>query len=112
MSEQGKRTPTPWRLSDTGRTIHGTGRNFQVCTIPAGGVRLSGVDIANGKFIVRACNSHDELLEACKAALKQHRLERRQIFGTDALEEQLRAAISKAEAGHAERVLAETEPKP
>lgn len=48
-------------------------------------------------YIVDRETSAPELLEACKAALKTHRMERQQIFGTDALEEELRAAIAKAE---------------
>lgn len=38
-----------------------------------------------------------ELLEACKALLVAYRLARRQIAGTDAVEEWARAAIQKAE---------------
>ena len=45
------------------------------------------------------CNSHEKLLAAAEAALQAHRLNRKQIFGTDALEEQLRAAIREAKAG-------------
>lgn len=36
---------------------------------PSGKTMAFCKDEANANFIVRACNSHDELLEACKVAL-------------------------------------------
>ena len=51
---------------------------------------LVHVKEANAEFIVRACNSHEELLEACKQALSVYKKE---SYNTASLEQ----AISKAE---------------
>lgn len=47
--------------------------------------------------ILRAVNAYDELLAACKELLREYRLHRPQIFGTDATEEYARTAIARAE---------------
>jgi hypothetical protein len=51
----------------------------------------------NAAFIVKACNSHKRLVEACKALLKIYRLYRPQVAGTDAVEEDARAALASVE---------------
>mgnify|MGYP001558443365 FL=1 len=50
---------------------------------------------ANAEFIVRACNSHDELLEAIRAILFQ--VYQGKVLERDACINQARAAIAKAE---------------
>ncbi len=47
----------------------------------------------------RTCDIATDLLAACEAALKAHRVNRKQIAGTDALEDQLRAALAAAKGG-------------
>jgi hypothetical protein len=49
-------------------------------------------DLANAQFIVRACNSHNDLLEACKAVV---RMGSHSPF--DAASMMAKAAITKAE---------------
>lgn len=69
-----KHTPGPWRtriaVADQGQPL--------VIYPPDGNLRIAKICInkgeetmqANAQFIVQACNSHDELLEACKLAQK------------------------------------------
>ena len=59
------------------------------------------VDEANAEFIVRACNAHDELLEACKDALNLLEecptVTRESIpYDSTMWQQKLRAAIAKA----------------
>jgi hypothetical protein len=61
-------TPTPWKYLDyavVSDKINEYG-NFIVVEAPA---RNEDIDQDNLKFIVRAVNSHDELLEACNSAI-------------------------------------------
>ncbi len=74
MSES-KHTPVPWSVRDNENgtlVINATEPDGSPCQ-PA---RINGnaddevygpVTRANAEFIVRACNAHDDLLEACKA---------------------------------------------
>ncbi len=61
--ETGKHTPTPWKLSESGdetfQMIEGGGNAVYVALTQ--NVKI-GSPIANAKFIVRACNSHEELV--------------------------------------------------
>ena len=68
-------TPTPWNYAELhpdGAIIkrHGTFEintpNYDVCAVTFTGGPIRKEDDA--RFIVQACNSHDELLAACKAA--------------------------------------------
>ena len=54
--------------------------------------------VANAERICQCVNNFDDLLETCKELLQAYRLNRKQIFGTDAIEEAARQAITKAEA--------------
>ena len=60
--------------------------------------QMDGSGAANATFIVTACNAHDDLLAACKAAAELHAQyhvlspHERRVF------QQLRTAIEKAEA--------------
>ena len=57
-------------------------------------------ETANAEFIVRACNSHDELLEACKEMLEEYIADLRENGVTDGnyFSHLLENAIRKAEA--------------
>lgn len=73
-------TPTPWSNTPMQPTIWANDGDLKVATIadlpwvdnPVTGKRESQwqVENANAAFIVKACNCHEELLEACKAALQ------------------------------------------
>lgn len=52
---------------------------------------------ANAAYIVRACNHHEELAGALKELLSAYRVKRPQIFGTDEIEEHVRAILEKIE---------------
>jgi hypothetical protein len=83
MSEQAKHTPTPWRIETMrphtlGKAwINAEGMNFVADCSSASARTEHGfcgrVDYeeieANAAFIVRACNSHKDLLSAAKEAL-------------------------------------------
>ena len=61
----GKHTPGPWEAergtthSGTIATLYGDGEWWEIWSKNAGGLAE-----ANARFIVQACNSHDELVEA------------------------------------------------
>lgn len=65
-----KHTPGPWKTergtvhSGTIATVYGDGEWWEIWSKSAGGLAE-----ANARFIVQACNSHDELLEALAAML-------------------------------------------
>lgn len=96
-------TPTPWRLAtldesdgwqdaplilqEDGCSIGEMSRGFPHVNATAG-------DRANAEFVVRAVNSHDALLAACKAAIANVP----RVDLSDEIDAQLRAAIQKAEA--------------
>lgn len=66
-----KHTPTPWKTD--GNEIWQEkpiieNKHFHICKVH--GVCQTQVNKANASFIVRACNSHDELVEALKRTHK------------------------------------------
>ncbi len=72
------RTLGPWSTTDDPDAITATG---YLVVDPSGdlvadcgiiGRRDEGVNDANAEFIVRAVNSHEELLEACREMLRTH----------------------------------------
>lgn len=69
-----KHTPTPYYYEEEYGTIHGSD-SFEICGINTRMSSAKGMDFcyaeqaANAEFIVRACNSHDELVEALKDAI-------------------------------------------
>lgn len=65
MSET-KRTPTPW-LQD-GAAVYSDVGTVAKCSTANSPAEAA----ANATFIVRACNSHAELLAACKEALTDY----------------------------------------
>lgn len=101
-----KHTPTPWRLQPIGGDlfIDGKGPEF-ICDMLRGGAdenRIAVVD-SNAAFIVRACNSHYELVEALEGLLREvgtHIGKRnvRKHYSLMVYEEAARKAIAKATA--------------
>jgi hypothetical protein len=70
--EKAKHTPTPWfndgvYVCAAGDDIYGS----SVATAIDDGLTCNSVKIANAEFIVTACNSHEELLDALKAVLSE-----------------------------------------
>mgnify|MGYP003395858616 FL=1 len=93
-----KHTPTPWEYGgNNSRAIYGNDgyevAKMHLPPLPFGADReeMAG----NARFIVRACNSHKRLLEACKAIVAladgQGRLNMLEVAGM------ARQAIEKAE---------------
>lgn len=89
-----KNTPTPWARNINAKFPIYAAKNhtkIAVCLYDRTGIKMEEAN-ENLKFIVRACNSHDALLEACKEALLCCPLASRQ-------EIILKAAIDLAEKG-------------
>ncbi|CUW85647.1 hypothetical protein N5C66_03720 [Rhizobium pusense] len=87
-------TPTPWFLNEAQDFVKGDGRHIAVLfdgtpTSPTVKERKS-----NAAFIVRACNAHDELLAALKAARDFHDWNESSVSATA---RQVVVAIAKAE---------------
>ena len=79
-------TPTPWELGERG--ILNSTRDVYIAQ--------TAFESPDAEFIVRACNSHYELLEACKRALPLLRIgNKNNMFAFCA--DQLEQAIAKAE---------------
>jgi CO dehydrogenase/acetyl-CoA synthase epsilon subunit len=87
-------TKKPWRLGDAGYTIFGPKTENPLPTVVAKVFHKE-----NATFIVRAVNSHEELLEAAKMAFKL--LEKMPVTNTRSKENEtygyLANAIAKAE---------------
>ena len=67
MSKKQKHTPLPWKVALLGELIVGPSeRVIAACAFLADGVGGPDEITANAKFIVRACNSHYQLVEALK----------------------------------------------
>lgn len=80
-----KHTPTPWK--EQGLAIRDADGDL-ICDVYVGGIN-STQNEANRAFIVRAVNSHDELLELLKESMTRC---------TKDLRNKCEAAIQKAEA--------------
>ena len=110
MSEA-KHTPLPWKWTPEGRgewdditglegadgtkiiTLKDVYPGYSEC----GEDLIMEIDPKNAAFIVRAVNSHDELLAACEAALAEHPAENgRGVDLPQSLAATLRAAVAKA----------------
>jgi len=92
-----KHTLTPWEMDDVdGCASITTDRSADICTEICYLSGLADLDqnAANGRFIVLACNCHDDLL----AALKNLCQELREYNPTDIDLTAADAAIAKAEA--------------
>ena len=68
-----KHTKTPWVLAEDGYHIYSPNRGRKYNIIGeighGGGVQISLIDKANAEFIVRAVNSHDDLLTTIQECL-------------------------------------------
>jgi len=95
-----KHTPGPWRIdAPAGSVIIGPDEIDVALTFAGSGFRELETDEANAEFIVRACNSHDELLAALQRVADW-------IFNIDGdcvadAQAWARAAIAKAKGGDA-----------
>ena len=58
-------TPTPWRYESETMTIRSVPANYWLATMDSWDSSVSNT--TNAAFIVRACNSHADLLAACEA---------------------------------------------
>lgn len=66
---ENKHAPTPWRITETERIVGQDGRTIRIEGVAFPG----GADpeaVANAEFIVRACNSHEALLESLQEMVK------------------------------------------
>jgi len=94
-----KHTPGPWKIDNT------LDPEDEITIIDHHGRTIAEVeewnDGGNAKFICRACNSHDDLVKACKLVLSNHA----QRYGPNGYSikfrkseiEMIRQAITKAE---------------
>lgn len=97
-------TPTPWRILDRNIPFHA---HEIVCDVPprVGIARLpwaNEIDTANAELIVRAVNSHADLVEACKSAevvLSSLECTGDKPLSTGQVLDQLRAALALAKGG-------------
>lgn len=93
-----KHTELPWRdggwvgTMGTHVIIDASGR----IVASLGGPPDNQAIVEHAEFIARACNSHADLLEACKSAIKELN---RMLVRSDLVVHQLREAIAKAEGG-------------
>jgi len=94
---EGKHTPGPWKI-DAGprsyaiKATEGLSKAKCICDMRLpqdNGVPIKQID-ANACFIVKACNSHYALLDACKIAIKAY-------CGTTENKRKIKAAIALAE---------------
>lgn len=109
-----KHTPMPWRWWDRKSRPNPRPKNYNLAHLygPGGttiltmyggeGNRALGSepeDIANAEFIIRACNSHDELLAVCIQALETIRWYKENgLSGQDYNIHELEGAIANAKA--------------
>lgn len=90
-------TPGPWMSFDSGtKVITCDSESLLIASLEECEVETVAERKANAEFIVRACNSHEELVEALRDLL--------QVIATDELipesvsyMQQARAALAKAE---------------
>lgn len=98
-----KHTETPWFIGED-NSIFVVG--FCIATVNGASEQMPGA-LADAEFIVRACNAHDELLEAAKkqvALIESEEMKGVQLPIAKAISFQealnkLRQAIAKAEGG-------------
>jgi hypothetical protein len=92
-SERSEHTPTPWTLLPARTLVNLKGPNGeQVGQLP--------INSADAAFIVRAVNSHEALLSACKQAMEDHEFDRQnESYGLmQATVNRMKKAIAQAEA--------------
>lgn len=64
-------TPTPWEVDNHGIIFHGKTQIGTVATQPMYKEAPEGTTEANARFIVKACNNYEKLVEALEA-IKRH----------------------------------------
>lgn len=91
-------TPLPWAITVPKKEPFGWWIHAGDVLVCSCGTRpLSDEALANAAFIVRACNSHDDLLAACEAALTRLRtIERDKGIHSHETIPELEAAIARA----------------
>lgn len=88
-------TPTPWHLAGDSLIVEEHG--ISIAQMLNRGTETPSPR-ANAEFIVRACNSHDALLDACQEAIHCLIYEPKEDEGIRCFEK-LKAAIKLAEEG-------------
>jgi len=63
-------TPTPYKGNAEGVITDKSGKRIACCTMDIVLRSADGQMLANRDFIVRACNAHDELVEALRSYLR------------------------------------------
>ena len=66
-----KHTPTPWKIVPIWEAFIVEGKKKEKLFFQVGNYDVPACSKTNAAFIVQACNSHEELLEASKRALKE-----------------------------------------
>lgn len=94
-----KHTPTPYRAEISDRLSDSS--DCWVIDSEAGSIAEmmcpADVEEATAKFIVRACNSHDDLVEAVKEAIAYfEEVEEYANYDCHTISEKLRATLAKA----------------
>ncbi len=90
-----KHTPGPWTVS-VGKKSRIMAREIILaeCWDEVYGPETQAESEANAAFIVRACNAHEDLLNACEVALSQLTEDREEYLDSDI--QQIKDAIAKA----------------
>lgn len=97
MSE--KYTPGPWQIkAGTDGIIRSSADDRWIAKTSVSDPTGWDSDAANAEFIVRACNSHEDLLAACRAALEWRALDGDGI--SEPIRSRLIAAIAKVGSGN------------
>ena len=99
MNTQTKHTPGPWytRHGQISSLSSSHGCTIANCNRTAKGIPDEEIE-ANAAFIVRACNAHDDLLNALQLAVATiERLERHAPNSANGTLDVAKAAIAKAE---------------
>lgn len=101
MTRQSKHTPLPWKVyyaKNNGQVILGTGEENGCAIQNHSGAFWRDDDEAkaNAEFVVRACNSHYELLEALECLLDKADKEWGKSLVWRVTRDEARLAIAKA----------------
>ena len=94
-------TPGPWKVTKNPHTrlvfLNAGNRDYPLFKDDADGLDTTNADWSNAEFIVRACNAHDDLLEALEALMRAEGLTDDDYYETiDGAMALARLAIAKA----------------
>ena len=97
-TKQTAHTPTPWVVSSDGRSIEAIDKTSNlplttICTFPSPAFPQ---DAGNAAFIVRACNSFDDLVAALRDMTRIARAASMGVSGNQPRIAKAEAALSKA----------------